>query len=79
MLGELIRGPYYVLRCTDLLCLQYVKQEQQTEGPNGKEARATRLITERASRRIGQMAFELAAARSRKVRRLRILSKSSLC
>ena len=48
-------------------CL-YVKQETQTVGPNGKEARATRLITERASRRIGQMAFELALARERKVR-----------
>ena len=47
-------------------CL-YVKQEEQTTGPNGKEARATRLITERASRRIGQMAFELALARERKV------------
>ena len=47
-------------------CL-YVKQEQQIEGPNGKEARATRLITERASRRIGEMAFKLAEARPAKV------------
>lgn len=47
---------------------QYVKQEILTVGENGKEARATRLITERASRRIGQMAFDLAAARPRKVR-----------
>lgn len=41
-----------------------------THGPNGKEARASRLITEYASRRIGQMAFELAAARPRKVREI---------
>lgn len=34
---------------------------------NGREARATRLITERASRRIGKMAFELALGRPRKV------------
>ncbi|KAF8307010.1 Isocitrate/isopropylmalate dehydrogenase [Clavulina sp. PMI_390] len=43
-------------------CL-YVKQETTTVGPTGKEARATRLITERASRRIGQMAFETALTR----------------
>jgi len=43
-------------------CL-YIKQEELTVGPNGKEARATRLITERASRRIGQMAFETALTR----------------
>lgn len=49
--------------------LQYVKEETLTHGPNGKEARASRLITEYASRRIGQMAFELAAARPRKVRK----------
>ena len=47
---------------------QYVKQETQTNGEHGKEARATRLITERASRRIGQMAFELANSRPRKVK-----------
>lgn len=47
---------------------QYIKQEGLTVGPNGKEARATRLITERASRRIGQIAFELASKRPRKVR-----------
>lgn len=46
---------------------QYIKQETSSIGENGKEARATRLITERASRRIGQMAFELARARPRKV------------
>lgn len=56
-------------------CL-YVKQEQQTDGPNGKEARATRLITERASSRIGQMAFKLAEARPRK--HLTIIHKSNV-
>ncbi|KAJ2933629.1 hypothetical protein H1R20_g3414, partial [Candolleomyces eurysporus] len=56
-------------------CL-YVKQEQQTDGVNGKEARATRLITEYASKRIGQMAFELAAARPRK--QLTIIHKSNV-
>lgn len=50
-----------------LTSIQYVKQEEQIQTENGKEARATRLITERASRRIGQMAFEIANARSRKV------------
>lgn len=48
--------------------VQYVKQETLTQTESGKEARATRLITERASRRIGTMAFELALARPRKVR-----------
>ncbi|KAF8326660.1 mitochondrial NAD-homo-isocitrate dehydrogenase LysB [Cantharellus anzutake] len=43
-------------------CL-YIKEETLTLGSVGKEARATRLITERASRRIGQMAFETALAR----------------
>ncbi|KAF9452209.1 mitochondrial NAD-homo-isocitrate dehydrogenase LysB [Macrolepiota fuliginosa MF-IS2] len=56
-------------------CL-YVKQETLTVGENGKEARATRLITERASRRIGQMAFELALARHRK--HLTIIHKSNV-
>lgn len=46
---------------------QYVKQEEIKPTPNGREARATRLITERASGRIGRMAFELARARPRKV------------
>ncbi|KAG8702243.1 homoisocitrate dehydrogenase, partial [Ceratobasidium sp. 394] len=41
----------------------YVKQETLESTPNGKEARATRLITERASRRIGKMGFEVALAR----------------
>ncbi|PPQ81788.1 hypothetical protein CVT24_005436 [Panaeolus cyanescens] len=56
-------------------CL-YVKQETQTEGEKGKEARATRVITEYASRRIGQMAFELANARPRK--HLTIIHKSNV-
>ena len=47
--------------------MQYVKQETLTNTDSGREARATRLITERASRRIGTMAFELALARPRKV------------
>ncbi|CAE6391834.1 unnamed protein product [Rhizoctonia solani] len=41
----------------------YVKQEKLEDGPKGKEARATRLITEYASRRIGKMGFEVALAR----------------
>lgn len=41
-------------------------------GEHGKEARAVRLITERASRRIGQMAFEIALGRPRKVSTMRI-------
>ncbi|KAJ3839136.1 homoisocitrate dehydrogenase [Lentinula raphanica] len=56
-------------------CL-YVKQEQQTVGEHGKEARATRLITERASTRIGKMAFELALARPRK--HLTVIHKSNV-
>jgi len=56
-------------------CL-YVKEETMTSGENGKEARATRLITERASRRIGQMAFELAKSRPRK--HLTIIHKSNV-
>ncbi|KAF9057286.1 mitochondrial NAD-homo-isocitrate dehydrogenase LysB [Panaeolus papilionaceus] len=56
-------------------CL-YVKQETQTDGERGKEARATRVITEYASRRIGQMAFELANARPRK--HLTIIHKSNV-
>jgi homoisocitrate dehydrogenase len=49
------------------ISVQYVKQETMVQTEAGKEARATRLITERASRRIGAMAFELALARPRKV------------
>lgn len=47
---------------------QYIKQEEIRSTENGREARAIRLITERASGRIGRMAFELARARPRKVR-----------
>ncbi|KAF7301495.1 Iso-dh domain-containing protein [Mycena indigotica] len=46
-------------------CL-YVKDEKLVNTDNGKEARAIRLITERASTRIGKIAFELAKARPRK-------------
>ncbi|KAF4602328.1 homoisocitrate dehydrogenase [Pleurotus pulmonarius] len=56
-------------------CL-YIKQEELTVGPNGKEARATRLITERASRRIGQIAFEIASKRPRK--HLTVIHKSNV-
>ncbi|KAG8930799.1 homoisocitrate dehydrogenase [Tulasnella sp. 419] len=56
-------------------CL-YVKQENLTSTPNGKEARATRLITERASRRIGQMAFEVALNRPN--RHLTVVHKSNV-
>ncbi|KAG7449442.1 Isocitrate/isopropylmalate dehydrogenase [Guyanagaster necrorhizus] len=45
-------------------CL-YIKQEELRVTDHGKEARATRLITERASRRIGQMAFDIALNRPR--------------
>ncbi|KAG8952427.1 homoisocitrate dehydrogenase [Tulasnella sp. 424] len=56
-------------------CL-YIKEETQTTTPAGKEARATRLITERASRRIGQMAFEIALNRPN--RHLTIVHKSNV-
>ncbi|KAJ7781515.1 homoisocitrate dehydrogenase [Mycena metata] len=56
-------------------CL-YVKDEKLIHTENGKEARATRLITERASTRIGKIAFELAKARSRKL--LTIIHKSNV-
>jgi homoisocitrate dehydrogenase len=56
-------------------CL-YVKQETMTNTDSGREARATRLITERASRRIGQTAFELALARPRK--KVTIIHKSNV-
>ncbi|GJN90478.1 hypothetical protein Rhopal_003489-T1 [Rhodotorula paludigena] len=42
-------------------CL-YVKQETMEETPAGRVARATRQISERASTRIGRMAFEIALA-----------------
>ncbi|KAJ6539091.1 mitochondrial NAD-homo-isocitrate dehydrogenase LysB [Mycena capillaripes] len=56
-------------------CL-YVKDENLIQTENGKEARATRLITERASSRIGKIAFELAKARPRKL--LTIIHKSNV-
>ncbi|TFK56097.1 homoisocitrate dehydrogenase [Heliocybe sulcata] len=56
-------------------CL-YVKQEELKFTENGKEARATRLITERASRHIGQMAFEIAKGRPRK--HVTIIHKSNV-
>ncbi|KAK7061472.1 Iso-dh domain-containing protein [Favolaschia claudopus] len=56
-------------------CL-YVKQEDLIQTENGKEARATRLITERASSRIGKIAFELAKARPRKL--VTIIHKSNV-
>ncbi|KAK1236647.1 homoisocitrate dehydrogenase [Marasmius sp. AFHP31] len=56
-------------------CL-YIKQEEQTTTEKGKEARATRLITEYASSRIGRMAFELALQRPRK--HLTIIHKSNV-
>lgn len=40
-------------------CL-YVKEERIRDTPEGKVAEATRRISERASRRIGKMAFEVA-------------------
>jgi homoisocitrate dehydrogenase len=56
---------------------QYIKEETLTLGANGKEARATRLITERASRRIGQMAFEVALTRGANVRGNPTFARSS--
>ena len=47
---------------------QYVKQEVSEVGEHGRIAKATRLITERASTRIGKMACEIALQRPRKVR-----------
>jgi len=56
-------------------CL-YVKQETMSVGEHGREARATRLITERASHRIGKMAFEIALGRPRK--QVTIIHKSNV-
>ncbi|KIY45827.1 Isocitrate/isopropylmalate dehydrogenase [Fistulina hepatica ATCC 64428] len=56
-------------------CL-YVKDENLMIGERGREARATRLITEYASKRIGKMAFELALGRPR--RQLTIIHKSNV-
>ncbi len=49
------------------ILVQYVKQETIINTEHGREARAIRLITERASERIGRMAFDLALTRPRKV------------
>ncbi|PWN90798.1 putative LYS12-homo-isocitrate dehydrogenase [Acaromyces ingoldii] len=43
-------------------CL-YIKSETIEEGPQGQVARAIRQITERASKRIGKKAFDVALAR----------------
>ncbi|OBZ76264.1 Homoisocitrate dehydrogenase [Grifola frondosa] len=56
-------------------CL-YVKDENIISTPHGREARATRLITERASRRIGKMAFEIALGRPRQ--QVTIIHKSNV-
>ncbi|PAV20739.1 mitochondrial NAD-homo-isocitrate dehydrogenase [Pyrrhoderma noxium] len=56
-------------------CL-YIKQEERSDGPKGREARATRLITEYASTRIGRAAFDIALNRPRK--HLTIIHKSNV-
>ncbi|KAF8138253.1 hypothetical protein EV363DRAFT_1154773 [Boletus edulis] len=56
-------------------CL-YIKEETQTVGERGIETRATRLITEYASRRIGEMAFKIALTRPRK--HVTIIHKSNV-
>lgn len=43
---------------------QYIKQETIEDTPQGKVARAVRQISERASTRIGRMAFEIALAQA---------------
>lgn len=69
MFGTSLTGLYiFLISHFGFSQMQYVKQETQTNGEHGKEARATRLITEHASRRIGQMAFEIANSRPRKVK-----------
>ncbi|KAJ2770250.1 homoisocitrate dehydrogenase [Coemansia nantahalensis] len=50
-------------------CL-YVKQEEQHDGPGGKYAVAKRVISERASRRAGEMAFAMALQRDAMRRQL---------
>ena len=55
-----------------------MKQETITKTDSGREARATRLITERASRRIGQTAFELALTRPRKVPLISITTSAQI-
>lgn len=59
-LSRFIRSPTYYI-------FQYIKQEERSDGPKGREARATRLITEYASTRIGRAAFDIALDRPRKV------------
>ena len=54
------------------LCAQYVKLETIEYPEEGRIARATRVITENASRRIGETAFEIASQRPRKVCKLDI-------
>ncbi|KAH8830679.1 homoisocitrate dehydrogenase [Flagelloscypha sp. PMI_526] len=54
----------------------YVKQEEIKSTESGREARATRLITERASSRIGRIAHKIANERSRK--HLTIIHKSNV-
>ncbi|KAJ6629250.1 hypothetical protein B0H10DRAFT_2209144 [Mycena sp. CBHHK59/15] len=54
----------------------YIKEENLIITESGKEARATRLISERASTRIGKIAFELAKARPRKL--VTIIHKSNV-
>lgn len=66
MLGEVVHVQAIRSNSADSVD-QYVKQEILTSTKSGKEARATRLITERASRRIGRMAFDIAKSRPRKV------------
>lgn len=56
---------------------KYIKKEEQSTGKHGKEARATRLITERASRRIGEVAFDIALKRPRKVNPVLLASTSA--
>jgi len=72
--GEPVNVDMVVVR-ENTECL-YVKQETLTTTADGKEARATRLITERASRRIGKTAFDLALGRLRK--HLTIIHKSNV-
>ncbi|KAJ7276112.1 mitochondrial NAD-homo-isocitrate dehydrogenase LysB [Mycena haematopus] len=75
--GETSRGPLVDLIVVreNTECL-YVKDENLIQTANGKEARAIRLITERASSRIGRIAFELAKARPRKL--VTIIHKSNV-
>lgn len=59
-----------VQRPTDIVTIRenteclYVKQESIEDTPEGRVSRATRVITEKASSRIGRKAFEVARARA---------------